>query len=324
MHVKDCRGVHNAVRMESFRQTNVCMVDPVNFGFNAETAVTNRFQRADDIGPHAGEAARAEACALADALRANGILVAVAPDTPLPRKPDAVFPNNWVSFHEDGSVVLYPMHSPLRRTERREAVIDCVKSQLGFQEQRRVDMSGEENQGRFLEGTGSLVLDHAQRLAFACRSPRTDESLVREWARQMDYEPVLFDAATPDGSPVYHTNVVLWIGEKVAGAGFAWVPVPQRAELRSRLTAQGRRIVIELRPAQLLAFAGNMLELGDGTGRRHLVMSTAAAASLDAEQNALIDDAGLRRLVAPVPTIERVGGGSVRCMLAEVPCPRAS
>ena len=310
--------------MESFRQTNVCMVDPVSFGFNAETAVTNRFQHAQDAAPNAGKVARAEAATLANALRAAGIGVAVAPDTTVPQKPDAVFPNNWVSFHEDGSVVLYPMHNPSRRAERREAVIDCVKSQLGFQERRRLDLSTEENHGRFLEGTGSLVLDHAQRLAFACRSPRTDEALVREWARQMDYEPVLFDAATPDGSAVYHTNVVLWIGKNVAAAGFEWVPSPQRAELLRRLSAQGQRTVIDLRAAQLLAFAGNMLELGDGQGRRHLVMSTAAASSLDADQSAMIRDAGVQRLLAAVPTIERLGGGSVRCMLAEVPCPRPS
>lgn len=323
MHVKDCHRVHNAGRMESFRQTNVCMVDPVSFGFNAETALTNRFQHAHGAVPGDSEAARAEAAALAGALRAARIGVAVAADTPVPPKPDAVFPNNWVSFHEDGSVVLYPMHSPSRRAERREAVIECVKSQLGFQERRRLDLSEEENHGRYLEGTGSLVLDHAQRLVFACRSPRTSEALVREWARQMDYEPVLFDATTPDGSAVYHTNVVLWIGENVAAAGFEWVPAPQRAELRRRLAAQGQRTVIDLRSTQLLAFAGNMLELGDDQGHRHLAMSAAAALSLDADQNAMIRDAGVQRLVAAVPTIERLGGGSVRCMLAEVPCPRS-
>lgn len=295
------------------------MVDPVSFGFNAETAVTNLFQHVDVDVADVASAARAEAAQLAGALRAAGIAVAVAPDTAEPPKPDAVFPNNWVSFHADGSVVLYPMLSPLRRAERREAVIDCVKSQLGFVERRRIDLSGEEKHGRFLEGTGSLVLDHQQRLAFACRSPRTDESLVREWSRQMDYEPVLFDAATPDGIPVYHTNVVLWIGQDVAGAGLEWVPAAQRENLRSRLAAGGRRKVLELGGAQLLRFAGNMLELGDARRRRHLVMSAAAADSLSPPQRAQLQEAGAIPLVAKVPTIERLGGGSVRCMLAEVP-----
>jgi len=304
--------------MNAFRKTNVCMVDPVSFGFNAETAVTNRFQHADADTRDVAGIAREEAAALAAALRAAGIEVAVAPDTAAPPKPDAVFPNNWLSFHADGTVVLYPMHSPLRRAERREAVIDCVKSQLGFVERRRVDLSHEEKQGRFLEGTGSLVLDHWQRLAFACRSPRTDESLVREWSRLMGYEPVLFDATTPDGVPVYHTNVVLWIGQHVAGAGLEWVPAAQREELRSRLAAEGRRTVVELGGTQLMRFAGNMLELGDEQ-RRLLVMSAAASASLSTRQQAQFQDAGVRTLVASVPTIERLGGGSVRCMLAEVP-----
>jgi hypothetical protein len=303
--------------MSAFRQTNVCMVEPVAFGFNAETALTNRFQQ-PDRGKDAAAAARAEAKGLAAALRGAGFAVALAADTAQPPKPDAVFPNNWVSFHADGSVVLYPMHSALRRAERREAVIDCVKAQLGFIERRRIDLTTEERSGRFLEGTGSLVLDHSARIAYACRSPRTDESLVREWSRLMGYEPLLFDAATPDGTPVYHTNVVLWIGERVAGAGLEWVAPAQRQMLRERLAA-GRRAVIEWSAAQLLAFAGNMLELGDSAGLRHLVMSAASAARLDPGQQALLRDAGVRPLVVAVPTIERLGGGSVRCMLAEVP-----
>jgi len=294
------------------------MVEPVAFGFNAETAVTNRFQQ-EDRGQGAASAARAEAKGLAAALRAAGIAVALAADTAQPPKPDAVFPNNWLSFHEDGSVVLYPMHSALRRAERREAVIDCAKAQLGFIERRRIDLTGEEDRGRFLEGTGSLVLDHSARIAYACRSPRTDESLVREWSHLLGYEPVLFDATTPDGTPVYHTNVVLWIGEHVAGAGLEWVVPAQRGMLRERLAAGGQRAVIEWSAAQLMAFAGNMLELADRAGRRHLVMSAASAASLDPRQHALLHDAAVLPLVVAVPTIERLGGGSVRCMLAEVP-----
>ena len=153
-----------------------------------------------------------------------GIRVCVAPDSPEPAKPDAVFPNNWVSFHADGTVVLYPMHSPLRRAERREAVIDRVKQRArlrripAHRSHRAMNM-----QGRFLEGTGSLVLDRQARIAYACRSPRTDESLVREWAQLMGYEPFVFDAATRDGTPVYHTNVLLWIGANIAGLGVDWV-----------------------------------------------------------------------------------------------------
>ncbi len=307
--------------MNPVRMTNVCMVEPAAFGFNAETARSNRFQR--DAGlpaAQAAAAARVESAALASALRAAGIGVAIAADTSDPPKPDAVFPNNWVSFHADGTVVLYPMFNPSRRAERREAVIDCVKAQLGFVETRRLDLTAEENHGRFLEGTGSLVLDHANRMAYAVVSPRTDPALVREWARLMDYEPVLFDAATPDGTPVYHTNVVLWIGARVAGAGLEWVPEAQRAALRARL-ATGQRGIMALRGPQLLAFAGNMLELTDASGSAHLAMSASAAACLDENQHAMLRDAQMHSVVAAVPVIETLGGGSVRCMLAEVPGP---
>ena len=295
------------------------MVEPAAFGFNAETAASNRFQRdAGMTAATAAAAARAEFAALVATLRAAGIGVAVAPDTATPVKPDAVFPNNWVSFHADGTVVLYPMFNPSRRAERREAVIDCVKSQLGFAETRRIDLTEEERRGRFLEGTGSLVLDHRNRIAYAVPSPRTDASLVREWARLMDYEPVLFDAATPDGTPVYHTNVVLWIGARVAGAGLDWVPQAQRATLQSRLAAGGRRIM-PLSGTQLLAFAGNMLELVNARGETHLAMSASASACLDEPQRAMLRDAGITALVGAIPVIETLGGGSVRCMLAEVP-----
>jgi hypothetical protein len=305
--------------MSELRITNLCMVEPAAFGFNAETAVTNRFQQPEEgSATAAASAARAQFHALADKLRNAGIGVCIAADSPTPVKPDAVFPNNWLSFHADGTVVLYPLQNRTRRTERREAVIDCVKRELHFVERRRIDLSGEERHGRYLEGTGSLVLDHGARIAYACRSPRTDASLVQEWARLMDYEPFLFDAATRDGTPVYHTNVLLWIGANVAGAGLEWVAAAERDALRDRLQASGR-IVLPLDDAQLHAFAGNMLEVGTAAGTRQLVMSASAAASLHAKQLVLLREAGCVPLVSPVPTIERLGGGSVRCMLAEVP-----
>ncbi len=318
-----CGDAHNGVYMSDLRITNLCMVEPAAFGFNAETAVTNRFQQRPDL-PDAGAAssARAEFAALLAALRAAGIGVCVARDTPAPAKPDAVFPNNWVSFHADGTVVLYPMQSSTRRPERREAVIESVQRELGFVERRRIDLSPAEQHGRFLEGTGSLVLDHQARVAYACRSPRTDEGLLREWARLMDYEPFAFDAVTHEGTAVYHTNVLLWIGTSIAGAGLDWVPEPQRAALLARLQQSGRH-VLPLDDAQLHAFAGNMLEVQTATGQRHLLMSASAAASLHPQQQMAVRAAGCLPLVAAVPTIERLGGGSVRCMLAEVPATTA-
>jgi hypothetical protein len=196
-------------------------------------------------------------------------------------------------------------------------VIETAKSQLGFRESRRIDLTGEEQRGRFLEGTGSLVLDHRERVAYACRSPRTDEQLVRKWARLMDYEPFLFDAATADGAPVYHTNVMLWIGEHIAGVGLDWVATRQRAALARHLRRTGREL-LELTNSQLRRFVGNMLEVAAPGGRR-LILSATASEALHLEQLRLMAALGVDPLVAPVPLIEHLGGGSVRCMVAEVP-----
>jgi hypothetical protein len=300
----------------------VLLVEPVAFGFNPETATTNRFQNPSHLpAAEAAAQARAEFHALVSALREAGVAIAVASDNATPPKPDAVFPNNWVSFHEDGTLVLYPMRDPTRRAERREAVIDAAKAQLGFRETRRIDLSAAENSGCFLEGTGSLVLDHRMRVAYACRSPRTNELLVQEWAQRLGYAPFLFDAATADGAPVYHTNVLLWLGAHVAGVGLEWVAEDQRALLAEHLRASGRELLL-LDDAQLRHFAGNMFEVSSSTGRR-LVMSAAAHGSLRPEQLEMLALAGSVPLVADIPVIERLGGGSVRCMLAEVPAMRS-
>ena len=298
----------------------VCMVRPAAFAYNAETAVTNRLQVAGGQPAADAVAARAEFDAMVLTLRAAGAQVCVVEDRPNPPKPDAVFPNNWVSFHADGTVVLYPMLTPNRRIERRADLIDAVCRDLGFIERRRIDLTGHEAAGRFLEGTGSLVLDHRHRVAYACRSPRTDETLVHDWCRQLGYEALVFDAATPDGTPVYHTNVLLWIGEQVAGLGLDWVADRDRSRVHASLQASGRE-VLALPAAALSQFAGNLLELGTphGHGDRALVMSASAAAALDPALWARLEATTDQLLVIPVPTIERLGGGSVRCMLAEVP-----
>jgi hypothetical protein len=299
----------------------LCMVRPAAFAFNAETAASNRFQSPSrlDAGDDAA-VALAQFDALVSQLRHAGVRVLVIEDTPQPPKPDAVFPNNWVSFHADGTVVLYPMQSPSRRRERREDLVHAVAQHLGFTVRRVLDLSPHEADGRFLEGTGSLVLDHAERMAYACRSPRTDETLVQEWCRQLDYEPLLFDAATPDGTPVYHTNVLLWIGDAAVGVGSPWIAAADRPRVLARLAASGRDL-IELPEPALQAFAGNMLEVrcADGDAGRALVLSASAAARLDAQALERLAAATDQLVIASVPTLERCGGGSVRCMLTEVP-----
>ncbi|MET0291442.1 MAG: citrulline utilization hydrolase CtlX [Steroidobacteraceae bacterium] len=295
----------------------VCLCRPAAFGFNPQTAGTNHLQQAgagvDDAG-----AAIAEFDTLVARLRASGVRVGVLEDRPEPVRPDAVFPNNWVSFHRDGTCVLYPMQSENRRLERRPQDILAVARELGFIRQRTLDFTVSEAEGRFLEGTGSLVLDHVQRIAYLARSPRSDESVAEEWCAQLGYSLEAFDASTTEGDSIYHTNVLLWIGARVAAVGLDWIAPPDRARVRDRLRASGRTLV-ELGTPQLSAFAGNMLEVQAQDGGTRLVMSRTAANSLTAEQRQRIYANTDEVIVMDVPVIELRGGGSVRCMLAEVP-----
>ncbi|HLW26057.1 MAG TPA: arginine deiminase-related protein [Steroidobacteraceae bacterium] len=303
----------------------VLMIRPAAFGYNPDTARTNTFQqpleaRAADPGKVAQQA-RAEFERLAQALLSEGVNVISVDDTPDPSKPDAVFPNNWVSFHEDGTVVLYPMESASRRCERRQEVIEQVSGRLGFKVTHLLDLTHYEGQGMFLEGTGSLVLDHAQRVAYACASARTHPALVAEWASELHYEPVVFSAANPDGVPLYHTNVLLFIGARAAVVGSEAIAAADRPRVLERLRASGRE-VLEIGHGEIAQFAGNLLELGtwdEALGdSRVLVMSEAARRALEPEVFARLSGCTDAVLAVPVPTIERLGGGSVRCMLAEV------
>jgi hypothetical protein len=302
---------------------SVLMVNPACFGFNAETAASNALQHPSSQAPAAAAMqARAEVAALRQALQSEGIRVLLAEDEPVPPKPDAVFPNNWISLHADGTLVLYPMLAPNRRRERRAALIDQVCASLEFVPRRRVDLSAHEASGRFLEGTGSLVLDHPARVAYACRSPRTDESLVHEWARIMDFEPLVFDATDAQGRAYYHTNVLMWIGTRAALWCSEALASGDRERIGARLRASGREL-IEIDRAAVAAFAGNLLELAswdEALGDCSLlVMSASARAALAGPALRQLASSVDTLLHVPVPTIERIGGGSVRCMLAEVP-----
>ena len=303
----------------------ILMVRPRHFGYNAQTAGTNRFQRQ---GPE-GRASAAEVSqhalrefdAFAAALTAEGVKVCVVPDSDMPRKPDAIFPNNWVSFHADGTVVLYPMHAENRRAERRPEIIDAVVRDTGYEVRRLLDLTRHESEGRFLEGTGSLVLDHRARIAYACRSPRTDESVAREWAREMGFELELFDAADESGTPIYHTNVLMYVGTRVAVVNVDAIAPADRSRVSGRLVAAGLD-VIAIDHAEMRAFAGNMLEvgswdeyLGDFT---ILVMSETARHALATRKYARLYASVDAVLALPIDVIERHGGGGVRCMLAEV------
>ncbi len=310
----------------------VLMLRPRTFGFNTDTSTTNSFAvarpekgaqaaRAANAGPALARRAIQEFDAAVSALEAAGIEVVVLQDVGAPAKPDAVFVNNWISFHADGTVVLYPMLHVTRRTEVRRDVLTLLEREHGFRVGDVVDFTGACDRSLFLEGTGSLVLDRAEGGAYACLSPRTSEGLLREYCQRLTLQPVVFRAVDRDGQAIYHTNVMLSLGtdfglvcaEAIVGAG-------DRARVLMSIRATGRE-VIEITSAQMHRFAGNLLEVRDQEGRPRLVMSRSAH---DALEGATLRQlaAHAEPLVLEIPTIEEFGGGSARCMLAEVHLPR--
>ena len=295
----------------------VLMVRPNGFAFNEETAATNAFMQRS-VGDDLNRRVMQEFDGLVLHLQDAGVEVALLENQ---HGPDALFPNNWLSTHADGTAVLYPMAAPSRREERAPAEARTLLAAAGFNCAKLVDLTAEEEQGRFLEGTGSVVLDRVGRLAFACRGPRTHSDVLSAWAERLDYQPILFDAIGPDGRPVYHTNVLLSLGSKFAMICLAPVPAEQRGALVGALEAGGRT-VIEADWQQLTHFACNILELRSRSGEPLVALSSAALRSLRPEQRSILQRLGGALVDAPVPTIEAVGGGGVRCMLAEVHLPR--
>jgi hypothetical protein len=310
-----------AAEKESQLASAVLMIRPARFQSNPETAESNRFQgktRATPAEQHA--AALAEFEALTDALEAAGVRACVFDDTPEPHTPDAIFPNNWVSFHADGTVVLYPMEATNRRTERRSDIVEALSSEHGFAVREIIDLSHHEAHGHFLEGTGSMVLDRVNRVAYACLSSRTQLDALADFSQRLDYDVMAFDAVDSGGTPIYHTNVLMNVGEKLAViCGEAIPRAEQRQAVLQRLEQSGHDVV-SLTYAQLNAFAGNMLELRSTAGKRVTAMSAQARRSLTQEQiDKLLANGDV--VAVPIDTIESSAGGSVRCMLAEIHLP---
>ena len=298
------------------------MVRPAGFQFNPQTAASNSFQQLPGSSGEleAQKSALTEFDGLAAALRRAGVQVLAAADTGLPVKPDAVFPNNWVSFHRDGTVALYPMLAPNRRLERREEILRQVVTDGSFRVSRTVDLTHREAEGKFLEGTGSVVLDRIHRVAYASPSPRTDLDVLGEFAQQLDYDLITFDARGPTGQPVYHTNVVMAVGARFAVICGEAIAQPQhRAAVFSKLRATEHEIV-EISMRQMLEFAANILELAPEGGNL-IALSDTAWGSFDAAQRRTLERHAAV-LPASIPTIERLGGGGVRCMLAEIHLPK--
>jgi hypothetical protein len=308
---------------ESQLASTVLMIRPTRFESNPMTAESNVFQGRSTATPEEQqEAATREFDALVDALRSAGINVVVEDDTSDPHTPDSIFPNNWVSFHGDGRVVLYPMEAPNRRTERRTDIIDRLVDEHGFQVVDVLDLSEHEDTGHYLEGTGSMVLDRSNRIAYACLSSRTQLDPLGDFAQRMGYDVVSFDAVDRDGVPIYHTNVLMNVGEALAViCDEAIARGDQREAVLARLRETGHDIV-HLSYDQLDAFAGNMLELRNDGGDRVIAMSTQAWDSLDAGQREVLMANG-KIVSSPIDNIESSAGGSVRCMLAEIHLPHS-
>ena len=299
------------------------MIRPARFESNPQTAASNRFQGKTDASPdEQQESALVQFDDLVSDLGANGIEAIVVEDTSEPHTPDSIFPNNWVSFHADGRVVLYPMEADNRRTERRMDIVESLDTTYGFQVSEVVDLSHHEQAGHFLEGTGSMVLDRVNRIAYACLSSRTQLDVLGDFAQRLEYDVVAFDAVDRDGVPIYHTNVLMNVGEKLAViCDRAIARDDQRVAVLRRLQETGHDVV-SLDYNQLDAFAGNMLELRNKNGDRMLAMSQRAYDSLDKKQQRKLRDNG-SIITTVIDDIENSAGGSVRCMLAEVHLPRA-
>lgn len=300
---------------------HILMVRPVRFAFNEETAANNAFQQRSET-EEAAQATAREAIEEFDAfvrlLCENGITVEVVQDTPEPFTPDSIFPNNCFSVHGD-TLVLYPMFAPNRRLERKK-LINFRFTDFRFSisnHSKLKDLTHYEESGRFLEGTGSLVLDREHRVAYACLSPRTDEEVLKEWASAMGYSYLTFHSQDGQGMPVYHTNVMMHVGSRQAVVCLESIPNPSEREALKAMLEQYGKEVVPITLAQMNQFAGNMLELHNDRGEQLLVMSQTARRSLTTTQIATLSKH--TRILSPdIHAIEAAGGGSARCMMAEI------
>jgi hypothetical protein len=306
--------------------SHLLMIRPIAFELNEQTALDNHYQQ--EVKGLSDAKAQAQALQEFDdfvsKLRDAGVNVIVVNDTPVSRTPDSIFPNNWISMHVNGAVVLYPMFAPNRRKERRLDVLDILKDN-GFRIDKAIDISASEDEGRILEGTGSLVLDHQNNIAYACLSLRTNEEELANWAKLTDYEVVSFHAFQDvDGMlwPIYHTNVMMSIGEELAIVCAESIKADdERNAVLSSLKKSGKEILL-ISEEQKTSFAGNMLQVVNTDGQKIMVMSTQAFESLNEDQIAVIEKTNTI-LHSSLETIETLGGGSARCMMAEIFLPKA-
>jgi hypothetical protein len=301
--------------------SSVLMIRPRRFYPNPQTAADNAFQRTRRLGSDAlTPLARKEFDAAVQTLRAAGVNVHVFEDTAEPEKPDAVFPNNWISTHHDGRIALFPMYSALRRHERRQDIVAELRKHYRVTDV--IDYSAFEDEGCSLEGTGSLVFDYLNKVAYVSLSNRSNPKMIRRFADNFSYEPVIFTSIDSSGQPIYHTNVMMCIGTAFAMIGLKMIRnKAERQQVRERLEKTGKEIV-ELSADQIANFPGNAIELHNKDGAKLLVLSSRAAQALTKEQRERLSRHA-RLVPVELPTIE-LGGGSARCMIATVHLPLQS
>src|SRR5881275_1343557 len=294
---------------------SVLMIRPGRFYPNPETAADNAFQRDANRDLDAlALVARNEFDAAVQTLRTAGVNVHVFEDTAELEKPDAIFPNNWMSTHHDGRIALFPMYSNLRRRERRQDIVDELRKHYRVTEV--IDYSAFEDEGCYLEGTGSLVFDHPNKIAYVSLSNRSNPKVIQRFAEDFSYEPVTFTSIGFNGQPIYHTNVMMCIGTAFAMVGLEMIPnKAERQRVRARLEKTGK-VIVELSADQIANFAGNAIELQNKSGEKLLVLSSRAGHALTDNQRKTLSRYA-RLLPLELPTIE-LGGGSARCMMATI------
>lgn len=297
--------------------SHLLMIKPIHFGFNTETAVNNAFQ-IENADKNVQAKALKEFIDFVMLLQNYGVDVTVIEDTAIPHTPDSIFPNNWVSFHQDGTLLLYPMYAENRRAERKEHVLKRIAEK--FAVTRQIDMSNYEEQNLFLEGTGSMVLDRENSIAYACLSPRTHEKLLAEFCQKMNYTPVLFNASDGNGKAIYHTNVLMCVADRYVVICLESITTPAQKELVIKTISNTNKAIVPITLNQMNHFAGNMLQVENDKGEKLLVMSSQAYEALTKEQIHQLNKYN-RIIHSPLPTIETNGGGSARCMMAEIHLP---
>ena len=299
---------------------SILMVRPSNFHFNAQTSQSNAYMQASQLTEsEQNYLARQEFSTLADKLVVAGVDVLVVDDTPVPETPDAIFPNNWISMHHDGTLITYPMEAPNRRLERKNTVLDSISAR--FEVRKRIQLEGLESNQHYLEGTGSIVFDHHQQIGFAGISTRTHRDALRELSQHISYQFIEFDAVDRNQNPIYHTNVLMGVGSEFACVCLDAIVDAQQKKRLSDALAAGNKKIVPITHAQVASFCGNLLELRDGNNEPLIVMSQEAWQGYDHQQQKLLESYG-SVLFSAIPTIEHHAGGSVRCMIAEIFLPR--